>query len=202
MLRSSSRWATGGYVLAATLILACLTTRGMGQEPKRPEKKWTFEELALAMSDLRGGRSFEKGRKLYKQIKCTACHRMDGEGNEFGPDLSLLKEPWTATKILRHVIEPSLEINKEFQAYHFELKDGRTIIGLIVATGPNFVKVVDRPLTSSRSIRINLDSIRNRHALRVSFMPEGTLNSLSQDEILDLIAYVTSRGNNQHPLFQ
>ena len=174
----------------------------MGQEGERPEKKWTFKELSSAISDLQRGRSFEKGRKLYKQIKCTGCHRMDGEGNEFGPDLSLLNESWTAAKILRHTLEPSLEINKEFKAYHFELKDGRTIIGLVVATGPSFVKVVDQPLKSSRSIRIQLDSILEREALRASFMPEGMLNHLSQDEILDLIAYVTSRGNNRHPLFQ
>lgn len=64
----------------------------MGQKGERPAKKWTSKKLSSAMSDLQGGRSFEKGRMLYKQIKCTACHRMDGEGNEFGPDLSLLNE--------------------------------------------------------------------------------------------------------------
>ena len=189
-------------MLTAILTLACFTNYGIGQEDKRPEKKWTFEELGSAISDLQGGRSFEKGRKLYKQIKCTACHRMDGEGNEFAPDLSLLNESWTAAKILRHVLEPSLEINKEFKAYHFELKGGRTINGLIVTKGPNFVKVVDQPLKSSRSIRIKLDSILDRQASHVSFMPAGMLNRLTQDEILDLIAYVTSRGNNQHSLFQ
>ena len=201
-LRSSSRSADLRCVLTAILILACFTNDGMGQEGERPEKKWTFKELSSAISDLQGGRSFEKGRKLYKQIKCTACHRMDGEGNEFGPDLSLLNESWTAAKILRHVLEPSLEINKEFTAYHFELKDGRTINGLVVAKGPSFVKVVDQPLKSSRSIRIRLDSILDRQASRASFMPEEMLNRLSQDEILDLIAYVASRGNNQHSLFQ
>ena len=41
----------------------------MGQEGERPEKKWTFKELSSAISDLQRGRSFEKGRKLYKQIK-------------------------------------------------------------------------------------------------------------------------------------
>jgi len=33
-------------------------------------------------------------------------------------------------------------------------------------------------------------------------MPKGLLNRLSREEILDLIAYVVSRGNAKHSLFE
>ena len=33
-------------------------------------------------------------------------------------------------------------------------------------------------------------------------MPKGLLDKLTQDEILDLIAYVAAKGDGKHPLFQ
>lgn len=171
-------------------------------EKAPPRKTWSYEELAPAVKQLAGGRSYERGRQLYKKIKCIACHRMDGDGNEFGPDLSRLDKKWTADRILLHIVEPSREINKDFEAHHFQLNDGRTLIGLIVAAGPNFIKVVDQPLKSSSSKRIRFDDISERHRSRVSFMPKGMLDDLQRDEVLDLIAYVTSRGNDQHAFFK
>ena len=36
----------------------------------------------------------------------------------------------------------------------------------------------------------------------VSIMPKGLLDKLTREEILDLVAYMTARGNRQHPLFR
>jgi hypothetical protein len=33
-------------------------------------------------------------------------------------------------------------------------------------------------------------------------MPEGLLNQLTREEILDLLAFVVARGNRNHELFQ
>lgn len=39
-------------------------------------------------------------------------------------------------------------------------------------------------------------------ASKVSLMPEKLLNALNQDEVLDLMAYILSRGNKNDPMFQ
>ncbi|MEO1981559.1 MAG: hypothetical protein ABGZ24_13665 [Fuerstiella sp.] len=36
---------------------------------------------------------------------------------------------------------------------------------------------------------------------KVSMMPRGLLNTLQQDELLDLMAYLLSRGDRNHPMF-
>jgi hypothetical protein len=33
-------------------------------------------------------------------------------------------------------------------------------------------------------------------------MPEGLLNVLQEDEVRDLIAYLLSRGDREHPMFK
>jgi hypothetical protein len=37
---------------------------------------------------------------------------------------------------------------------------------------------------------------------KVSMMPEGLLDTLSGDEVLDLFAYLLSRGDRNHPAFK
>ena len=212
----SSRPGSSGR---ATAILAplvacilCLTNaggnRGTGNKGTAAEaepiavKSWKFDDLAVHVSSQDGRPSFEQGRKLYKKVRCSACHRMNGEGNEFGPDLVQLGGKWDAQKILKHVLEPSLEINKNFQSHVFELMDGRTIVGLITAAGPGFIKVIQDPLKSSQATRVRLDTIQDRRKSQTSLMPSGLINTLRRDEVLDLIAYVNSRGNDQHPMYR
>jgi hypothetical protein len=36
----------------------------------------------------------------------------------------------------------------------------------------------------------------------VSMMPEGLLNTLNRDEVLDLVAYLLSRGDRTSPMFR
>ena len=37
--------------------------------------------------------------------------------------------------------------------------------------------------------------------LDTSLMPKGLLNALNQDEVLDLFAYILSRGDEKDPMF-
>jgi len=37
---------------------------------------------------------------------------------------------------------------------------------------------------------------------KVSMMPKGLLDTLKEDEILDLMAYMLSRGDKEHPMFR
>ena len=192
------------FTIAAFLLKSPppITTAQAAQDGKSAQETvWTFDQLAADISALQNP-SFQQGQRLYQQAKCSACHRMNGQGNEFGPDLVQLDNKWNSSRILKHVLEPSIEIHKEFQAHIFELKDGRTIRGLIVAVGPRFIKVIQDPLKSSQTKRIQRDTARNRQKLGTSFMPSGLLNSLSRKEIVDLIAYLDSRGNDQHSLYQ
>ena len=52
-------------------------------------RAWTVDELApMVEQGLRGGRSFERGRRLFSEVACSACHRFAGDGGSIGPDLS------------------------------------------------------------------------------------------------------------------
>ena len=54
--------------------------------------EWDFETLARDIASVESGRSFEKGRRQFKQASCYSCHKMRGEGGIVGPDLTKIAE--------------------------------------------------------------------------------------------------------------
>jgi len=54
---------------------------------RRPRTEWKFEDLSELVAKTTEGRSYAHGKQLFKVASCVACHKLDGEGNEFGADL-------------------------------------------------------------------------------------------------------------------
>lgn len=162
--------------------------------------EWTFAELAPELKKL-SGRSVEVGKSAFKVANCIACHKLNGEGNEFGPDLAKLDMKFTPDDILTDILEPSKRINEKFQSTTFTLSSGRIVTGLVVAETPEFYQVVDNPLAKGKPLTILKADIDEQIKSKVSLMPKGLLDKLSREEVLDLLAYVIARGDKQNPIF-
>src|SRR5262249_7369197 len=134
---------------------------------------------------------------------CIACHKLDGVGNEYGPDLTKLDPKLTPLDILKDVVEPSFRINEKYQSYVIELKNGTTVTGLILEKKDGLLKVIENPLAKAEPRTIKKSEIEGEPMKSpVSLMPKGLLDKLSRDEILDLIAFLAARGDKNHGLFQ
>ena len=168
----------------------------------RPRTEWKFEELASSVATMRHGRSFGNAKQIFKVANCVACHQMNGDGQSLGPDLAKLDPKFQMIDILQEVLEPSKKINEKFQTYVFELTSGKTVQGLVIKENDNMVHVIENPLSKTQPVGIEKSDIEIRRKSPNSIMPKGLLNKLTREEVLDLIAYVTARGNKRHPLFQ
>jgi putative heme-binding domain-containing protein len=167
---------------------------------RRPRTEWKLEDLAPAVATLEG-RSYANGRHLFQVANCAACHRMDGVGNEFGPDLTRFDAKWTAVDVLKSILEPSEKIDEKYQTWVFELSNGKTASGLIVDENLEFVKIIENPLASTETVKLRIREIESRQKSPTSMMPKGVLDKLTRDEILDLIAYIAARGDKGSPIF-
>ncbi len=167
----------------------------------RPSQQWKLEDLAPAVAAWEDGRSFAAGRRMFQLATCISCHRMNGEGNEIGPDLTKLDAKLKPIEILQQIVEPSHQINKDYQSYVVELKSGQVFTGLIVGEDTQAIKLLDNPLASTQARRILLSEIETREKSMKSIMPEGLLDKLTRDEILDLLSYIYARGNDRHEIF-
>jgi putative heme-binding domain-containing protein len=141
-----------------------------------------------------GGRNFGNGKQIFTVANCTACHRLQGVGNTFGPDLTRLDPKWKPADILNEILTPSARINEKFQTNVFELGSGKVITGLVIEETPNTIKIIENPLASATPTVVRRGDVVDRQRSTTSIMPKGLLDKLTRDEILDLIAYVAAGG--------
>jgi putative heme-binding domain-containing protein len=169
---------------------------------RRPRTEWKFEDLSAAVAEMKSGRSYGNGKHLFEVASCISCHRLEGKGNEFGPDLIKLDLKLTPADILKDIIEPSFRINEKYQTYRFELKSGKQLQGIILKEEGGVVTVIENPLTKAEPVTFKRDDVDVQEKVAISIMPKGLLDKLTRDEILDLLAYIASRGDKKSPLFQ
>jgi putative heme-binding domain-containing protein len=168
----------------------------------RPRTEWKYDDLAPLVEQMEGGRSLANGKRMFQVANCMACHKLQGVGNEFGPDLTKLDAKLKPADILKDIIEPSFRINEKYYSYNIATQSGKTITGLILEETPDAIKVIENPLAKSAPVVIKTSDIVAREKSPTSIMPKGLLDKLTREEILDLVAYIASRGDEQNSLFQ
>jgi hypothetical protein len=152
------------------------------------------------------GRSFEHGKLLFASASCSACHRLTNEGQSIGPDLSqsivrLNREPNPKEAILREIVKPSEVVDPKYRTVTIITSEGQTLSGLVVRQNDQTVWLVSNPLAPSDSKEIARSDIEQLVESTRSLMPEGLLNTLSEDEIADLLAYIRSAADPQNAVF-
>lgn len=163
---------------------------------------WTVAELSPAATAMKHGRSFDVGKQLFRDANCVACHQLNGEGRVFGPDLTKLDpQKQTVQHILKSIVEPSKSIDDKFRSWTFVLSSGKTVTGMIMQESDDDVHVVIDPLAKSNPTVLKTDDIDDRVKSDLSLMPKSLLSRLTQEEILDLLAYVVAAGRKDHMLF-
>ncbi|HAM73904.1 MAG TPA: heme-binding protein [Verrucomicrobiales bacterium] len=174
-----------------------------GRLAGRPTHEWTVEELAgVAEKGLKGGRSFERGRELFGAAACAACHRFNNEGGSYGPDLTGAVGRFSSKDLLESIILPSKEVSDQYAPVIVKRKDGETVTGRIVNLAGESVMISPNLFDPDDLVSVERKDILSMEPAKVSQMPEGLLNSLRQEEILDLVAYLLSRGDARHPMFK
>ena len=176
---------------------SCSSTTG-------PRKEWKFEDLAAAgrRSWSRAGRS-ANGKQMFQVASCVACHKLNGVGNEFGPDLTKLDPKRQAPS--RSCTTSSSRRSASTRSTRrriFDAEDRQGVTGLILEETPDAYKVIENPLAKAEPVVIKKADIDTKTASKVSLMPKDLLDKLSAEEILDLVAYVSSGGDEQNKLFQ
>src|SRR5438552_5120241 len=91
-------------------------------------KEWTITELApIVERGLKGGRNFERGRRLFGEVGCASCHRFDNDGAAVGPDLTAVAGRFSVRDLLESIVEPSKAISDQYGAIVIRKKNGDVV---------------------------------------------------------------------------
>jgi putative membrane-bound dehydrogenase-like protein len=127
----------------------------------------------------------ERGKAVFKKV-CAACHRVEGVGQEIGPNLATVKSRG-AEAILVNLLDPSREVNPQFVNYVLVTDDGRSLTGVIAAETATSVTLRRAESATDTVLRVNIDELRSTGQ---SLMPDGMEKQLTKQETADLIAYL------------
>jgi putative heme-binding domain-containing protein len=163
-------------------------------------KEWKMEDLLPELDKVSKGRSFEKGKQAFNDAQCIACHRFGNEGGSVGPELGAASSKYTRRDILEAIIEPSKVVSEQYQNTALILKNGDDVSGRVIEENSRKLVLVTDPLKQTQQ-EIQKNEIKERQPSKVSPMPEGLVNILTKEEILDLLAYIESGGKSNAPAF-
>jgi putative heme-binding domain-containing protein len=158
--------------------------------PWAPPKPPTLPPSPVAESLINGGDPI-KGAAIFKgdQAKCANCHKIRGQGNEIGPDLTDVFRRDRAW-VFRSINEPSATIHPDYVPYTVLTKDGRPLVGIIRAVGADAIRVTD---TEAKATVIPKSDIDELKPSATSIMPVGLLGAVGEEGVRDLIAFLTTQ---------
>ncbi|MCI0334611.1 MAG: c-type cytochrome, partial [Planctomycetes bacterium] len=164
-------------------------------------KEWTKDEVLSLLDERLQHRDFEHGKAMFAAANCFKCHRFDGEGGVVGPDLTLLSGRFSARDILESVMDPDKVISDQYAAVTVITTNGKAITGRIVNFGRNAIDINTDMLDPTAVETVNPSDVDELETATVSMMPSGLLNTLNETELLDLFAFLLSRGDRHHAMF-
>lgn len=135
--------------------------------------------------------SVSNGAAVFRRelVGCSKCHQINGAGIDFGPNLSEIGTKLAKEAIYESILDPSAGIAFGYEAWQLELKNGDDAYGLIVSETADelALKAVGGVVT-----RYKKSAIATRTRQKLSIMPAGLAKTMSVQELVDLVEYLSS----------
>ncbi len=122
-----------------------------------------------------------------KAAICLACHFLNGQGRDFGPDLSKAGSRLNRGQIIESLLQPSKTILPPYLPATVMMKDGSSQTGFIVL---RTAAELHLKLATTQSVVLKKADVKSEKALPVSLMPEGLLQSFTAQEAADMVEFL------------
>lgn len=126
-----------------------------------------------------------RGRVVFAKT-CAACHMLYGEGGKVGPDLTGSNRA-NLDYILLNSVDPSYDVPDAYKTVVVLTVDGRVVNGVL--DEEDATRIVLKTAEQPRVV-IAKEDIELRKVSPKSMMPEGQLDQMEKQEVIDLIKYL------------
>ena len=170
--------------------------------PARPVvKDWQLTDLEPHLASVTQNRSFKNARQALLAANCLKCHRIGSTGAQIGPDLSNVGKRFDSRAILESIIEPSKVMDPKYLYTVYVLSSGKIVTGRPVGVSKTTITVETDPIRQT-TVPVLREEIEEAVLSKTSPMPASLINVLTQEDILDLLAYLKAGGDPGAAAFQ
>src|SRR5215831_768441 len=201
MLRCPPSQKAGNMRALCTTVLAAVFIAGPALRAQ------TAPDIALPPGDA------ERGKGIFESTKgnCLSCHRVNGKGSLFGPDLSAIGAPPrggnaarggagggragqqppppsgpTPQQLAQSILDPNAVVSVQNRYVRLTMKDGKTIWGKLLNIDTFAYQIFD-----STEKLANISKTDVREATMTSPMPSYR-DKLTTQELADVVSYLMS----------
>ena len=114
---------------------------------------------------------------------------MNGKGTDVGPQLTEIGTKLGKDALYESILDPSSGISFGFEAWSIELQNGDELFGLITSETADEVTVKSQTGVIAKAKK---SEIAGRQKLATSLMPTGLQLTMSTQELVDLVEYLST----------
>jgi putative membrane-bound dehydrogenase-like protein len=138
-----------------------------------------------------------KGKRVFSLktgADCASCHEVAPGRNSLGPNLAGIGTKLGKEALYDAIINPSAGVAHEYVAWVLTTRTQGQVIGILAEDTPQRVVVKTE---SGEEIRLKPGDITARRQSRLSLMPEDLVNRMTEQELVDLVEYLTTLRHEQ-----
>ncbi|MEX0704828.1 MAG: PVC-type heme-binding CxxCH protein [Planctomycetales bacterium] len=120
---------------------------------------------------------------------CLNCHKVAQKGKEVGPDLSGIGTKLSRQALYESILFPSAGISHNYETYTILLANGTTASGVITSRTDDAVTLKSADALERTYPAAEIEEIVKQD---VSLMPADVQKSMTADELVDLVEYLTT----------
>jgi putative heme-binding domain-containing protein len=149
------------------------------------------EVLALTGSTDRGRHVF-----MRSEADCMRCHRVGSEGNDVGPDLSMIGRKYGREALLEHIMKPAFAVAPEYTPYLIETEDGIRA-GFVLKQNKRIVEYIAE---DGEKITLPAEQVVSLRKQEGTLMPDLLLDTFKPQDVADLLAYLSDLRTTVTPI--
>lgn len=130
-------------------------------------------------------RSFDRGETAFRNY-CSACHRIDGEGEVIGPNLDGVNVRGV-DRLIEDILDPSRNVDPAFSVTTLRTQGGKTISGIGARLEGGEIVLTD---TAGQLHRIPESEVIEQIHSRESLMPAALGAQIPSSEFHDLLEFL------------
>ncbi len=154
--------------------------------------KLTPELTQRLIAQVKAEGSAAAGESIYRRanLQCIQCHAIGPGGGVVGPNLISLGGSSQLDYIIESLIDPSAKLKEGYTTLSVLTDEGKLVSGIIIGRDEKAVRL---RLADGTETQIAAEAIEQEMPGK-SLMPTGVLDELSEKELVDLVAFMSSLG--------
>jgi putative heme-binding domain-containing protein len=132
-----------------------------------------------------------KGHEVFAAT-CIRCHQVNGQGVDFGPNLSEVGTKLGKDALITKILQPSSSLAFGYEGKTIKLKNGEQADGLISSQTDDEVTLKTSNGNAAITTKYKRSDIADIKTMKVTMMPDGLQTAMTTQEFVDLVEYLSS----------